>query len=241
MYVNGTRWSSGGTYNQSLWNNYCIKFTSGIAYDSNIFFGFSGSGWTIDNISVVLDNVSPAKISELFSKMFGFEINRYPDNQADNVFNVVIGDKEYSDGQFIYQPLSNQVGVLSRSLSPVAASTTNLEISSVSGSNYKFVYNGNRDLIKIDGYELSSGDRVLLKNQSTASLNGIYLVTSKNISEIILTKQTNVDDNTVIFVISGNENKNYYFNKVGNVYTKTQTQKKIVFYARNGFTHEVKA
>lgn len=241
MYVNGSRWSSGGTYNQSLWNNYCIKFTSGIPYDSNIFFGYSGSGWTIDNISVVLDDVTPVKILELFSKMFGFESARYPDNQLDNVFNIVIGDKEYSDGEFIYQPLNNQVGFLSRSLCPTAASTVNLAISVVSGSNYRFVYNGNRDLIKIDGHEVATGDRILLKNQSTASLNGIYLVTSKSTTEILLTKQTNVADNTIIFVTSGNENKNYYFKKVGNVYTKTQTQKKVVFYDKLGFTASVRA
>ena len=241
MYINGSRWSSGGTYNQSLWNNYCIKFTSGIPYDSNIFFGYSGSGWTIDNISVVLDDVSPAKILELYSKMFGFEADRYPDSQLDSFFNVVIGDAEYSDGQFIYQPLNNQVGFLSRSSCPIAASTVNLAISLVSGSNYKFVYNGNRDLIKIDGHEITTGDRVLLKNQSTASLNGIYLVTSKSTVEILLTKQTTVADNTIIFVTSGNENKNYYFKKVGNVYTKTQTQKKVVFYDKLGFTKFVKA
>jgi hypothetical protein len=130
---------------------------------------------------------------------------------------------------------------LSRSSCPIAASTVNLAISLVSGSNYKFVYNGNRDLIKIDGHEITTGDRVLLKNQSTASLNGIYLVTSKSTVEILLTKQTTVADNTIIFVTSGNENKNYYFKKVGNVYTKTQTQKKVVFYDKLGFTKFVKA
>jgi len=236
LYINGDRYDSGETYNLSLWNNYCVKFTSGIDYDSDIFLGYSGAGWTVDNISVVLDDLPPEKISELFSKMFGFEANRYPDNQADNVFNVLLGDSEYSDDQFIYQPLADQIGFLSRSLCPVAASTVNLGIALVSGSNYKFVYNGNRDLIKIDGYEIGQGNRVLLKNQSTASENGIYLITSKTTTEIALTKQTEVSDNIIIFVTSGNENKNYYFKKVGNVYSKTQTQKKVVFYDRAGST-----
>jgi hypothetical protein len=241
MYVNGTRWSSGGTYNQSLWNNYCIKFTSGIPYNSDIFFGFSGSGWTIDNISVILDNISATKISELYSKMFGFQVSRYPDNQASNVFNVVIGDKEFSDGQFTYQPLSNQVGILSRSLCPIVASVRNLAISLLSGTTYRVTYNKNRDLIKIDGREIQLNDRILLKNQSTASLNGIYLVTAKTDYVVDLVKQTNPPENTPIFVTSGNENKNYYFNRVGNVYTKTLTQKKVVFYDKAGFTHQAKA
>ena len=45
-----------------------------------------------------------------------------------------------------------------------------------------------------------------------------------------MTKQTAVADNTIVYVISGNENKNYYFKKSSNSYTKTQTQKKIVSY-----------
>jgi hypothetical protein len=240
MYVNGTRWSSGGTYNQSLWNNYCIKFTSGIAYDSDIFFGYSGSGWTIDNLSIIMSDVSSTKINELYTKMFGQQINRFPDNQDENVFNVLIRDQEYSDGQIIYQPLSDQSGFLSRSLCPRLASTSNVNISNVSGSDFVINYNGNRDLISIDGFEILNGDRILLKNQSTESNNGIYLVTSKSTTQLFLTKQTSVSDNTVIFVISGNENKNYYFKKFSNSYTKTQTQKKIVSYDNSsGFSHTV--
>jgi hypothetical protein len=232
MYVNGTRWSSGGTYNQSLWNNYCIKFTSGIAYDSDIFFGFSGSGWTIDNLSVIMSNVSATKINELYTKMFGQQINRFPDNQSSSYFNLLIGDREFSDGQITYQPLSDQSGFLSRSLCPRLASTSNVAITSVGGSATNFVinYNGNRDLISIDGFEILNEDRVLLKNQLTATNNGIYLVTSKSTTQLFVTKQTAVADNTIVYVISGNENKNYYFKKSSNSYTKTQTQKKIVSY-----------
>ena len=236
LYINGERYSSGATYNRSLWNNYCIKFTSGIPYDSDIFFGYSGSGWTIDNVSVILDNISSSKINELYLKMFGRTAERFPDNQAAAYANILIRDSESSDGVFKYQPLSNQEAFLARSICPTVASTSNFAITNVSGSTWKFTYNRNRDLITIDGIELQVGSIVLLKDQITASQNGIYIVATKPTdgSEITLTKQSDLSNNTVVYVISGNQNKNYYFKKNGNSFIKTQTQKKMVHYDNAG-------
>ena len=66
--------------------------------------------------------------------------------------------------------------------------------------------------ITIDGVLLVLGDRVLVKNQTTGSQNGVYAVTTVGETTVVLTRSEDVDANTEIqsgmnlFVIQGTVN-----------------------------------
>jgi hypothetical protein len=232
MYINGARYSGSTTYDLDAWNHYCIKFTSGIDYDNDINFGQSGSGWLVDNISVILHDINSSKIDSLYETYFGESAQRVPTNQDDEFLNIMISDSELSDGAFIYQPLASQSSVLDRYLCPNLATSYDIDISlEVSPADtYRMTFGSNLNLLKIDGVELQVGTLVLFKNQSTASENGIYEVVTRESTFILFEKQASLSDGSVIFIKDGNENKNYYYLKDGNSYSKTITQKKVVSY-----------
>lgn len=232
MYINGSRYSGSATYDLNAWTHFCIKFTDGIDYDNDIFFGQNGSGWMIDNISVILHDITSSKIDYLYETYFGEAAQRVPTNQDDDFLNIMISDSELSDGLYLYQPLIGQTLMLDRDLCPNLATSFDLDISLEASppNTYKMTFGTNLDLLKIDGVELQESMIVLLKNQSTASENGVYEVVSRENTFLLMEKQTSSADGTVIFIKDGNENKNYYFIKSGNSYTKTITQKKVVSY-----------
>lgn len=60
----------------------------------------------------------------------------------------------------------------------------------------------------LDGYNLAAGDRVLLKNQSTASQNGVYLLNASKIPQKV------ADDSTVgcaVFIENGSTNNDHIY------------------------------
>ena len=183
----------------------------------------------IDNI-VVLTSI-PSSQEYLYNILFSTNSVRVPDGSAGSFRNIIISDSEASDGRNVYQPLSNQKSFLSYSNCPRLASTVNVPITSVS-TKWHLIYNSNSDLLKIDNSEIVPGDIILLKNQATASQNGIYTVDSIDTAKAVLTKTTLPADGSVIFVRGGKENKSYYYLKTtvssNPSFAKTQTQKKVV-------------
>lgn len=240
LYINGERYSSGATYDFSAWNHFCIKFTSGIEYNSNLFMGYTGASWLLDNLSVVLTDLSASRINYFYESYFGVAADRVPVGQSSSYMNFVLNDTETSDGTHIYQRLGNQTSFLSRSLCPRLSSTANVAIAYVSGSNWRLNYADNRDLLKIDQVEIVLNDYILLKNQSTSSQNGIYQVTSivntgpPSQRHYVLTKQTALSDGTVVFVREGWQNRSTYYLKStvssNESFSQTVTQKKFVAY-----------
>jgi|694.fasta_scaffold08081_5 hypothetical protein len=240
LYINGERYSSSATYNFSNWNHFCIKFTAGIAYNSNLFMGYAGASWVADNISVILTDLAPSRINYFYESYFGTIAERVPVGQSSSYMNFVLNDTETSDGTHIYQKLGNQTSFLSRSLCPRLSSTTNVAITYVSGNNWRLNYFGNRDLLKLDQVEMVLNDYILLKNQTTPSQNGIYQVSSVVYSgapsqlHFVLTKQTALSDGTVVFVKEGWQNRSTYYLKStvssNQSFGQIITQKKYVAY-----------
>lgn len=88
-----------------------------------------------------------------------------------------------------------------------AATTTNIADISSSGPTI-----GGASITSIDGVTLQTGDRVLVKNQSTASQNGIYVVNLFNGNVNSFTRADDANSNgeltagTFVFVEQGTEN-----------------------------------
>jgi hypothetical protein len=73
------------------------------------------------------------------------------------------------------------------------------------------------DASSIDGYELSIGDKILIKNQTTASQNGVYVITSTTPTRIAtLPAATVLSDYLDVFVIGGITNKYKIFRSTSN-------------------------
>ena len=230
VYINGQRFSESATYDFSAWNYYSIVFTNGIPYNSNLFFGFAGSGWMVDNIAVLTS--IPSDQEYFYNILFSTSSIRVPDGSAGSFRNILISDSEASDGRSTYQPLANQKSFLNFSNCPRLASTVNIPILSVS-TKWHLIYNSNRDLLMVDNSEIIPGDIILLKNQAAASQNGIYTVDSIDTAKAILTKTTLPANGSVIFIKGGKENRSYFYIKTTDsssnpVFTKTQTQKKVL-------------
>lgn len=227
VYINGQRYNESLTYDYSNWNYYSIVFVNGIPYNSNLFFGYTGSGWLIDNIVVLTSK--PEDHEFMYNLLFSTYATRVPDGSPGSFRNIIISDSQASDGKNIFQPLPGQLSFYPYSSCPRLASTVNIPIISSLGK-WVIIYNSNRNLLKIDDSEIVVGDIILLKNQASASQNGIYTVDSIDTAKAVLTKITLPTDGSVIFIKGGNQNRSYYYLKSGTSYTKTITQKKYVAY-----------
>ena len=242
FYINGLRYDSGTTYDFSTATHFIVKFTAGVSTPADIYFGFnSTASFFLDNISVFTKNLSTNEIAELYAKFFSSfptkVIAGHPSFIVGSINKSIpylgainLNDREVSDGSKKYQPLFSQTGFHPLSSCPNLASTANLGIVSVSGSTFSFTFGINKDLIKMDNTEILLNDLILLKNQSTASQNGIYLITAKTATALTLVKQADPTNGNLVFVKGGNSNKNYYFQKNSNTYTKQVIQPKIVSY-----------
>jgi hypothetical protein len=150
---------------------------------------------------------------------------------------VIILDSELSNGQTIFQPLIGQSGFYAISLCPRLASTSDSGNWTLTGTspNFTYTFGSNRDNQKVDNIEPNLNDLILLKNQTTASQNGIYRVTGKTTTSLTLVKQANPVVNNLIFVRDGFINKNYYFKRTSsNTYENSVVQRKIGNYDKNG-------
>lgn len=242
LYINGVRYNSGTTYDFTTTTHFIAKFTSGVATPESIYFGQDSlSSYFLDNVSVFTKDLSTNEIAELYAKFFSSSATKviagYPsyvigpiDKNQTYLGAINLNDSEMSDGVRQYQPLIAQEGFHSFANCPTLASTANFGIVLVSGSTYSFTYSGNKDLIKMDNTEIMLNDLILLKNQSTATQNGIYLVTDKTTTTLTLVKQTLPTNKYLVFVKGGSINKNYYFQRISNTYIKQVIQSKIVSY-----------
>lgn len=107
---------------------------------------------------------------------------------------VHVADGSASDDAATWGQVQNLLAGLSWKLDCRAASTANVTISSPGAS--------------IDGVTLSTNDRVLLKNQTTASENGVYVF---NGSSSAMTRATDMDasaefNNATVSVLDGTVN-----------------------------------
>jgi hypothetical protein len=150
---------------------------------------------------------------------------------------VIILDSELSNGQTMFQPLIGQSGFYAISLCPRLASTSDSGNWTLTGTspNFTYTFGSNRDNQKVDNIEPNLNDLILLKNQTTASQNGIYRVTGKTTTSLTLVKQANPVVNNLIFVRDGFINKNYYFKRTSsNTYENSVVQRKVGSYDKSG-------
>jgi hypothetical protein len=231
LYINGDPYDSEKTYNINVWNHYAIVFneTEGISFDDPIIFGRSGSPWQIDNLLITTGRPSQNSVKRIYSNAYSIYVERRGYGSS-SLFGMVINDSEKTSNRGIFQPLSTQSGFSSQQID--VASTTGY-VFEVSGSSYRFLYNENLDLTKIDDVQLQPGAIVLFKDQGTGNpTNGILRVDSLDGRYINFTRLTNPADNVVVYISGGSENSEYYFmyDEQTNSYTKTIAQKKIVSY-----------
>ena len=104
-------------------------------------------------------------------------------------------------------------------LDPVRVATTANLAGTYDNGPKTLTNNSTQAAIAIDGVTLSAGDRVLLKNQTTASQNGIYTVTTEGSGSTnwVLTRATDFDttaevvDGSLVFVEEGTANASSSF------------------------------
>lgn len=251
LYINGSRYSNSETYNQNAWNLYAIKFISGVNVPNDLKIGFnSSSNWIADNISVFTNNISSSDIGKIYKEYFGTiptkVVDEHPQPFTGSIAedpedpfksSMVLLDSELSNGSTTFQPLIGQSGFHQLSVSPRLASTSDSGNWVLAGTSPNFVYTfgSNRDNQKVDNIEPDLNDLILLKNQTTASQNGIYRVTAKAATSLTLVKQTNPLNNNLVFVRDGFINKNYYFKKSSdNTYANSVVQRKVGSYDKSG-------
>lgn len=149
-------------------------------------------------------------------------------------------DKEMSNSTEIYQPfpgqqfLQDDVDLATYS----ALKSTPAADPSGQTTTYTFTYTGPNSIL-IDGTYMQDKERILLKNQSSSALNGIYVVTvpddlEPNVTKITLTKQS-CPDKSVIYVKDGVSNKGKHFLKVSSSsFPETYIVKKVDAYTYQG-------
>jgi hypothetical protein len=231
LYINGDPYDSAKTYNINVWNHYAIVFndTQGIDYTNPLIFGKAGSPWQIDNLLITTGRPSANSVKRIYSNAYSIYVERRGYGSS-SLFGMIINDSERTSSRGIFQPLSTQAGFSSQNID--VASTTGYTFE-VSGSSYRFLYNENLDLTKIDNVQLQPGAVVLFKDQGINNpTNGILRVDSLDGKYINFTKLTNPADNVVVYISGGSENSGYYFmyDEQTTSYTKTIAQKKIVSY-----------
>jgi hypothetical protein len=232
LYINGDPYDPDKTYNINVWNHYAIVMndSQGLAFTSPIIFGKAGSPWQLDNILITTGKPSANSVKRIYSNAFSIYTERrgYGSSSA---FAMIVNDSEKSSNRGIFQPLSIQAGFSSQLID--VASTTGI-VFETSGNSYRFRYNQNLDLTKVDNVQLQANAIVLFKNQGSGNpTNGILRVDSIDNNYIYFTRLTNPVDNGVVYVSGGSENSGYYFiyDEQTNSYTKTIVQKKIVSYS----------
>jgi hypothetical protein len=231
LYINGDPFDSQKTYNINVWNHYAIVFneTQGIDYTNPLIFGKAGSPWQIDNLLITTGRPSANSVKRIYSNAYSIYVERRGYGSS-SLFGMIINDSERTSSRGIFQPLSTQAGFSSQNID--VASTTGYTFE-VSGSSYRFLYNENLDLTKVDNVQLQPGAVVLFKDQGTNNpTNGILRVDSLDGKYINFTKLANPADNVVLYISGGSENSGYYFmyDEQTTSYTKTIAQKKIVSY-----------
>jgi hypothetical protein len=231
LYINGDPYDSEKTYNINVWNHYAIVMdaTYGLPFTSPLVFGKGGSPWQLDNILVTTGRPSANSVKRIYSNAFSIYTERRGYGSG-STFAMVINDSEKTSNRGIFQPLSTQAGFSSQQIDVASTSAYTFE---VSGNSYRFLYNQNLDLTKIDTVQLQPNAIVLFKNQGTGNpTNGILRVDSIDNLYIYFTRLANPVDNGVVYVSGGSENSGYYFiyDEQTNSYTRTIVQKKIVSY-----------
>ena len=232
LYINGDPYDPEKTYNINVWNHYAIVMNAsqGLAFTSPIIFGKAGSPWQLDNILLTTGRPSANSVKRIYSNAFSIYTERRGYGSS-STFAMVINDSEKTSNRGIFQPLSIQAGFSSQQID--VASTTAYAFE-VSGTSYRFLYNQNLDLTKVDNVQLQPNAIVLFKDQGTGNpTNGILRVDSIDDLYINFTRLTNPVDNGVVYISGGSQNSGYYFiyDEQTNSYTKTIVQKKIVSYS----------
>lgn len=134
-------------------------------------------------------------------------------NLADPVDDLDAANKQYVDAQ---------VSNIQANLTSIATTTANLNViydNGSSGSGATLTNNGAQAQLELDGVTLTTGQQVLIKNQSTQAQNGVYMVTDQGsgASDWILTRSdsydepSNINNAGLIAVTSGTVNSGSIF------------------------------
>jgi len=130
-----------------------------------------------------------------------------------------VGRQEFHDGNNWFSLASenwvlNTIGSVPATLVATTANLTATYANGTSGVGATLTNSGTQAALTIDGLQVTSGNRVLVKNQTSALQNGIYIVT--NIGSVstnwVLTRVTDFDSpsqmvrGTIVNVINGTEN-----------------------------------
>ncbi|MHB8842352.1 MAG: ELWxxDGT repeat protein, partial [Candidatus Aquicultor sp.] len=110
---------------------------------------------------------------------------------------ILINGTSQPTQQTVVEAIANATGLYPYAMVRVAT-TANLSASYTGSNTLTASANG---LITLDGIDLALNDRVLVKNQTTASQNGIYTVTQVGVADsapYILTRATDFDANAEI-------------------------------------------
>ena len=95
------------------------------------------------------------------------------------------------------------------------ASTANIDGTYAGTPNFTLTENGGPSQLSIDGTVVNNGDRILIKDQTVATTNGVYVVTNNDgVTSWILTRAadfnetSDINNGVFVFVTSGTANNN---------------------------------
>jgi hypothetical protein len=218
----GTAWVNGSTSNSftaGVWTHIVVAFNARmiVAESTNvdIVFGHATnkSDFYLDEILTLDGAVGDITLTEvtMINNLYKGAYKLAVDPSGSN--EIIFYDSEISNNTEIYQPMSVpttqtallvDVDLASRINEPFTGTTGNLTITDPTTNQ-----------LLIDGTYIQDGDRVLLKNQSTSSQNGIFIVgftygdanNPSKITTLTLTRQTNPSVGSVVYVKDGVTNK----------------------------------
>lgn len=152
-------------------------------------------------------------------------------NSVDKAF--AIYDNEIGTSP-MYQPISGQTSVAT----PVNFASTKAFPRTLTGTtgNLTFPAGATLQTLSLDGTIIDAGDRILLKNQSTTSQNGIFTVIGPVAKNTTVTlSRVSAPVGTLVYVKEGLQNEGaYYYHSSTDVWTKTYALDKIVSYSSVG-------
>lgn len=220
VYVNG---SASNQIVYGVWQYITLVFSNRMVVGENtnvdITFGSQSlkSDFYIDELMTLDGSITASDISmffDLYKGNYKASANNTNTNTAITNNEVIFYDSEISNNSEIYQPMDIpiaqtallvDVDLASRIDEPFSGTTGNLTIT-----------NPTLNQLLIDGTYIQDGDRILLKNQSTTTQNGIFVATftygdalnPSKITLLTLTRQTpNPSTGSVVYVKDGVTNK----------------------------------
>lgn len=228
IYVNGV---ASTTLIPGKWSHYTVVFSSRLTVDASLPLITLGNGSTtiwFDELLVLDESLTSTDIQNIYNVYKGTNAATVGNTDATN--RVVVYDSEIKNSAEIYQPIGSQDAVLNQAK---YASVRQYTLSGTS-PNFTIPYSSIEDIV-VDGLILKQNDRILLKNQSTTSQNGLYLVAAAPAqgTALALTKDTTPTNGDIVYIYDGlqNEDKHFLYNSSAGTWTETYVLPKIKAYS----------